>query len=212
MFDIEYKGGNGVVISTKKTTGVIDPKLSVVGLKDLKTKDMVEIATEARFALNDDEAKIAIEGPGDYEVGDFSIHGVRATRHLDTEADEPISTMYRIEIGDVRIAVIGNIAPKLHEDQQEELGIIDVLIIPVGGGGYTLDATSAATVVRQIDPKVVIPVHYADSGLKYEVPQDTLETFTKELAAPVEDAGSKYKVKSSSAIPPVLTVMTLDRS
>ena len=212
MFDIEYKGGNGIVISTKKTTAVIDPKLSVIGLKDLKTKEVVEIATEARFAIGDDDAKIAIEGPGDYEIGDFSIHGVRAVRHLDTEADEPISTMYRIEIGDVRIAVIGNIAPKLHEDQQEELGIIDILIIPVGGGGYTLDATSATTVVRQIDPKVVIPVHYADGALKYEVSQDTIETFTKELAAPVEDAGSKYKVKSSSAIPPVLTVMTVARS
>ncbi len=212
MFDIEYKGGNGVVISTKKTTAVIDPKLSIIGLKDLSVKDAVEIATEARFAVNGSDARLVLEGPGEYELGDFSIRGVRATRHLDTSADEPISTMYRIEVGDVRIAVIGNIAPKLHEDQQEELGIIDILILPVGGSGYTLDATSAATIIRQIDPKVVIPVHYADSALTYEVPQDTLETFTKELAAPVETVGSKYKVKSTSTIPQVLTVVEVTRS
>lgn len=212
MFDIEYKGGNGIVLSTKKTTAIIDPKLSVVGLKDLKVKEQVEVATEARFAVNDPEAKLTIEGPGDYEIGDFSIHGVPAVRHLDAEGSEQLSTAYRIEVGDVRLAVLGNIAPKLNEDQLEEIGVVDILLIPVGGAGYTLDATSAAALTRQIDPKVVIPVHYADSALKYEVPQDTLETFTKELAAPVEEGGAKYKVKSSATIPQVLTVVTLDRS
>lgn len=212
MFDIEYKGGNGIVLATKKTTVVIDPNLSVIGLKNIKIKNAVELATEARFALNDVEAPLVIEGPGDYEIGDFSIHGVRALRHIDSEADEPISTMYRIEVGDARIAVIGNIGLKLNEEQQEELGIVDILLIPVGGGGYTLDATSAATIVRQIDPKVVVPVHYADSEVQYEVPQDTLDVFLKELAAPIEDVGTKYKVKSLSSIPQVLTVVKLDRS
>jgi hypothetical protein len=212
MFDIEYKGGNGVVITTKKTTAVIDPKLSLVGLKDLKTQGAVELATEVRFALKSGDARLNIEGPGDYELGDFSIQGVRAVRHLDSNEAEPISTMYRIEVGDIRIAVIGNIAPKLSEEQQEGLGIIDILIIPVGGSGYTLDATSAAAIVRQIDPKAVIPVHYADSALSYEVPQDTLEVFTKELGAPVENVGTRYKVKNASSIPQILTVIEVARS
>lgn len=211
MFEIEYKGANGVVITTKKMNVAIDPKLSIVGLKDLSVKEGVEVATEARFATKNKDAQILIEGPGDYELGDFSFHGVRATRHLDTEADEPISTMYRIEVGDVRIAVIGNIAPKLSEDQLEGLGVIDILILPVGGNGYTLDGTSAATVVRQIDPKVVIPTHYADSGVKYEVPQDTLDIFVKELGAPVETV-PKYKVKGASTLPSVLTVIEVVRS
>ena len=212
MFDIEYKGGNGIVISTKKATAIIDPKLSVVGLKDASTKEAVEIATEPRFAVNGSNARIAIEGPGEYEVGEFSIRGVRATRHIDTEADEPISTMYRIEIADVRIGIIGNIADKLSEDQLEELGVLDILVLPVGGGGYTLDATAATTIVRQIDPRVVIPIHYADDTLKYEVPQDTLETFAAELAAPVEPAGARYRVKSPASIPQILTTVTIDRN
>jgi L-ascorbate metabolism protein UlaG (beta-lactamase superfamily) len=107
---------------------------------------------------------------------------------------------------------LGNVAPKVSEDQLEEIGVIDILIIPVGGNGYTLDATSAATIVRQVEPKVIIPVHYADEGLKYEVSQDNVDVFIKELAAPVEEGGTKYKVKSSSAIPQVLTVVTVARS
>jgi len=211
MFDIEYKGGNGVVISTKKLDAVIDPKLSVVGLKDLPIKDALEIATEARFAIGSRDAQLSIEGPGDYELGPFSIHGVAAQRHIDTADTEKLSTIYRIEVGEVRLAVLGNIDAKLSEDQLEGIGLVDILIIPVGGAGYTLDATSAASLVRQIDPKVIIPVHYADSGLTYEAPQDTLETFVKELGAPVETT-ARYKVKTAAALPATLTIVEVTRS
>lgn len=211
MFDIEYKGGNTVVITTKKAAVVIDPAMSAIGLKDTTVKDAVELATEARFATNHPDARILIEGPGEYETADFSIRGITATRHIDTADVEKIGTIYRVEVGEARIGVIGNIAPKLTEDQLESLGLIDILIIPVGGGGYTLDATSAASLVRQIDPKAVIPAHYADNALKYEVPQDTLDTFVKELGAPVETT-AKYKVKSAATLPAVLTVIELTRS
>lgn len=212
MLDIEYKGANGLVITTKKTQLAIDPKLSLVGLKDLATKDNVEVATEERFALKDPTAKLNVEGPGEYEIADVSIKGVRATRHLDTDADEPVSTIYRISVGDIRAAVIGNIAPKLNEEQLEDIGVVDILFIPVGGNGYTLDATSAAAIVRQIDPKAVIPIHYKDSAIKYEVPQDSIDVFVKELAAPVEEVGSKLKLKSAASIPQVLTVLKVARS
>lgn len=211
MFEVEYKGANCVVISTKKTSVVVDPKLSIVGLKDASVKDAVELATEARFALNSDDAKLVIEGPGEYGIGDFDIRGIAAQRHLDTEADPKISTIYRIETGDFRAAVIGNIYEKLSEDQLEEIGIVDVLILPVGGSGYTLDATGAATITRQVDPKIVIPVHYADDAIKYEVPQSDIETFISELGLPVEEA-PKLKLKNAAALPPTLTVYKLARS
>jgi len=211
MFDLEYKGGNTVVFSSKKVSLTTDPKLSLVGLKDIKTKDEVELATETRFSVNNPEARIIIDSPGEYEVGDFTIHGVAATRHIDTPEQEKLSTMYRIECGDVKVAVLGNIDGKLDDDQLEAIGVIDVLIIPVGGGGYTLDATSAAALTRSIEPKAVIPVHYADSALRYEVPQDELATFVSELGAPTE-VTSKYKIKSSASLPAALTVIELTRS
>lgn len=211
MFEIEYKGANCVVVSSKKASIIIDPKISVAGLKDVSVKDAVELATEARFALNSSDAKLVIEGPGEYGIGDFDIRGIAAQRHLDTEADPKISTIYRIETTDIRTVVIGNIYEKLSEDQLEEIGIVDVLVIPVGGSGYTLDATGAATITRQVDPKVVIPVHYADDGITYEVPQSDAETFISELGAPVEEA-PKLKLKNAAALPPVLTVYKLARS
>lgn len=211
MFEVEYKGANGIIISSKKASLVVDPKLSIVGLKDIPVKDGIELATEARFAVNTPDAKLVIEGPGEYGIADFDIRGVAAQRHLDTEADPKASTVYRIETGDIRAAVIGNIYEKLTENQLEEIGIVDVLIIPVGGSGYTLDATGAATITRQIDPKIVVPVHYADPAIKYEVPQSEVNVFTSELGVAVEEA-PKLKLKNSGALPQTLTVYTLARS
>ena len=211
MFEIEYKGGNGVVLSTKKATLVSDPNLSVVGLKNLSVKDAIEIATEARFAVNSEDAKLIIEGPGEYGIANFDIHAVAAQRHLDAETEPKLSTIYRIDTGEIRVALIGNIYERLSEDQLEEIGIVDVVIIPVGGGGYTLDPEGATAIVRSIDPKIVVPIHYDESGVNYEVPQASFEEFAKTLGVPVEEA-PKLKLKNAAALPATLTIYKLARS
>ncbi|MEI6851043.1 MAG: MBL fold metallo-hydrolase [Candidatus Saccharibacteria bacterium] len=211
MFEIEYKGANCVVISTKKAKIVVDPKLSIVGQKDISTNGFVELLTESRFSTNNTDQIIVIDGPGEYGIAEFDILGLPVRRHIDTESDGFKSTMYRIEVGDTRIAVIGNIHNKLLDEQLEELGLIDILIIPVGGGGYTLDSTTASSIVRMINPKVVIPVHYYDKSLKYEVQQDELQLFITELGAPVEVV-SKYKYKQSSLVQSQLSIVEITRT
>lgn len=207
MFEIEYKGANCIIITTKKEKLIVDPKLSIVGLKDLPTKGIVELATEDRFTVNDSEAILVINGPGEYGVAGFDILGIPARRHLDSDKEGTISTMYRIEVGQVRIGIVGNVYEKLSDEQLEQLGVLDILIIPVGGGGYTLDATGAVNLVRMIDPKIVIPVHYADKSLRYEVPQNDLEQFIAELGVPVEKV-SKYKFKQLP-MPTTLSVVEI---
>jgi len=211
MFEIEYKGANCIIISTKKAKLVVDPKLSIVGLKDVSSKGAVELATEERFATNGSDANLLIDGPGEYGVAGFDIKGISARRHLDSESEGMVSTMYRVEIGEARIGIIGNIYEELSDEQLEELGVIDILIIPVGGNGYTLDSTGAAGLVRMIDPKIVIPVHYADKSLKYEVPQDDLALFIAELGVPVETV-PKYKLKQLPIVPATLSVIEITRS
>ncbi len=211
MFDIEYKGANCIVITTKNSKLVVDPKISIVGLKDVNVKGAVEIATEERFSTRDSGALLVIDGPGEFGIGDFDIRGFAAQRHIDTEKDPMLSTVYRVEVFGTRIGVIGNIAKKLSDEQLEKLGVLDILVLPVGGGGYTLDAVDAASLVRLIDPKVVIPVHYADPSVNYEVPQDELRLFVSELGAAVETV-SKYKQKQSVVAGPALMVVEITRS
>lgn len=212
MFDVEYKGANAVVFTTKNTKVVFDPKLSIVGAKDVPSDKHIMVLTEARLNVEGAVPKLRIISPGEYEIADVAVTGVAARRHIDTEGQGKQAVAYRLTIGDTKIAVIGNIAPKLDEHQLEKLGVIDVLVIPVGGNGYTLDATDAAAMVRQIEPRAVIPVHYADDGLRYEVPQDDLDRFVKELGANVIEEGTKWKVKNSSSIPEQLSIIKLSKS
>lgn len=211
MFEIEYKGANAIVISTKKSKIVVDPKLSIVGLKDLNVNGAVELATEERFVVKDPEVNIVIDGPGEYGVAGFDILGISAQRHLDSEAEGKASTMYRVEIEGTRIGILGNIYEKLSDDQLEQLGVLDILIIPVGGNGYTLDSTGAIKVIKMIDPKIVIPVHYADKSLKYEVQQNELSTFISELGVPVETV-AKYKFKQLPVVPATMSVVEITLS
>ena len=116
-----------------------------------------------------------------------------------------------LDVLGAKIGLLGNIGPELSDDQLENLGILDILILPVGGNGYTLDATSAAKIARNSDAKVIIPVHYAEDGINYEVPQNSLDIFIKELGADVEKT-SKYKVKNISNFPEKMTIVHIERT
>ncbi len=207
MLEIEYKGANSITIGGKDVVLWVDPLSNPKTYKPSKT-ETVYLATEPRFLPEVGEDALVLEGPGEYETGPFWIHGVAAQRHIDTPEQGKQTTVYRVDTGDFRVAVLGNIDSALDEDQLEALGTVDLLVLPVGGGGYTLDATAAAKLVRQIEPKAVIPVHYADSAVSYEVPQDSIETFTQELGAPVE-AMPKVKMKTTSSLPATMTVYHL---
>ena len=207
MFDIEYKGGNSIIISTRKINLVFDPNRSSFGLKDIIEKDGAEIATEKRFLTNSSEYRTSIEGPGEYEVSDVAIKGIAAFRHIDDPKSALMEgNIYRISIDNIKIAILGNIHPDVDESQLDELGHIDILIIPVGGSGYTLDATSAVSLTRKIDPKIVIPTHFDDSSLNYEVPQDKIDTFIGEMKATVCEVDKKIKIKSDADLPDVLEI------
>lgn len=212
MFDVEYKGANAVIFTTKKTRVVFDPKVSIAGGTDVAANDDIVVATEERFLVDGAKPRLVFDGPGEYEVADVALTGVAAQRHIDTPEQGRHAVVYRMTIGDVRIAVIGNVAAKLDDAQLENLGVVDVVVLPVGGGGYTLDPTDAAAMVRQIEPRAVVPVHYADSMLQYEVPQEEFDVFAKELGVGVIEAGPKWKIKGDASVPAQLAIVKIARS
>ena len=203
MFEIEYKGANAVIITTKKLRVVFDPNLEIVGGKNVSVSNDVEVVTEDRFAVVDSTPRLLFSGPGEYEVGDISLLGIPARRHIDAADDT---------IGEAKGVVVGNIENKLTDDQLEDIGVVDFAILPVGGNGYTLDAMGATSIIRQLDPKVVIPVHYNDATLHYEVPQNGVDEFVKNLGAPVVEAGPKWKLKKITDLPDNLTVVQISKS
>src|SRR3989344_5099157 len=79
-----------------------------------------------------------------------------------------------------------------HEDVLENIGDVDILMIPVGGT-YTIDEEEAAKIVNQIEPRVVIPMHYKVPGLKVNI--ESVEKFLKEMGVRLQEAEERYTIK-----------------
>lgn len=209
MADIIYRGVNCFEIKTKKANVVIDP-FSKDYAKPPSVKDKIVIYTNRNATPPDQEARFIISNPGEYEIDLISITGIPAKAFGEEESNTG-ATIYRLVIGDTRLGVVGNIAPGgLTDEQLETLGLIDYLIIPVGGHDLTLDSTAAAALVRDIDPKIIIPSHYAAPEVQYPSEQDSMENFGKELG---KEVAIESKIKLSRAdLPEDLAIVGLSVS
>lgn len=209
---IEYKGANCVVIRDKNALIIVDPTKNA-SVKDLQNPEAVVLATQPNFAPAEDAVKsFIIDMPGEYEHKDVSVRGIAVPAHLAADEKAKDAVMYRIETMGVSIAVIGHTVAPLDDDDLETLGKIDIVIIPVGGNGYTLDADDAGAIIKQLSPSVVIPTHYNDGQTKYEVPQDDLVAFEKEMGGDNIERQTIYKMKPGAAFPATTTTYELSRT
>jgi L-ascorbate metabolism protein UlaG (beta-lactamase superfamily) len=147
-----------------------------------------------------------LERPGEYEIGGVLIIGI-ATFH-DTEKGEKRgkNTVYLLEIDEITICHLGDLGHVLTGEQVEEIDDVDVLLLPVGGVA-TINAAAAAEVVRLIEPRIVIPMHYQTPALKMEL--DPVGKFLKEIGAKQVEPLAKLTV-SKSSLPLTTQVVLLD--
>lgn len=205
--ELQYYGANCVRIVTKKAAITIDDNLTDLGLKSVTKPGDIALFTGVHATPKTD-VKLVIDQPGEYEVSDTSIQGVAARAHIDESGNA--ATMFKVIGEDIRVVALGHIYPELSEQQLEDLGTVDVLLIPVGGSGYTLDALGALKLIKKIEPKLVIPTHYADKAVKYPVPQSELEEALKVLAMEPQETVPKIKLKSGE-IAEVTHLIVLER-
>ena len=78
------------------------------------------------------------------------------------------NTIHILEAEGLRVAHLGDLGHRLSAEQLAALGKVDVLLIPVGGH-YTIDAETAAEIVRDLRPGITVPMHYRGPGFGYEV-------------------------------------------
>jgi len=191
--EFQFYGANCLRLTTKKAKVIIDDNLADLGQKPATKAGDVAIFTGAHGPVAA-ETQLIIDQPGEYEVSEVSVQGIAARAHMDEEA-KMSATMYRIDADDIRVGIVGHVFPELNDAQLEALGTIDVLIIPVGNSGYTMDAVGALNLIKEIEPKLVIPTHYGEKGIKYPVPQVSLEEALKGLAMEPKETVAKLKIK-----------------
>jgi L-ascorbate metabolism protein UlaG (beta-lactamase superfamily) len=196
--ELQFFGANCVRISTKKANVVVDDNLSSLGLKTVcKPGDIALFTHESTAdAQKLKDPKLVIQIPGEYEVSAVSVRAISVRSHMDEEGQQS-AVMYKIINNGINVAVVGHIHPDLTEEQLESLGMVDVLFVPVGGNGYTLDAIGALKIIKKIEPKIIIPTHYADKAIKYEVPQADLDEVMKNVTFEIKEKLPKLKLKNT---------------
>lgn len=193
--EVQFYGANCLVFSSKDVRIVVDDNLVSLGAKSVTRPGDLILFTSKQADDGPADAKMVIDMPGEYEVSNISITGMPARAHMDADETGHGATMYKLVVGDTSYVVTGHVHPDLNEDELEQLGLINVLFVPVGGHGYTLDPVGALKLIKAIDPKLIIPTHYADKGLRYEVPQLDLDAALKELAMEPKERTQKLKLK-----------------
>jgi L-ascorbate metabolism protein UlaG (beta-lactamase superfamily) len=207
--ELQYYGGNCIKVITKKATVVIDDNIKELGGSDVAKPSDIQLFT-TRLTGSSPKGSLIIDGPGEYEASNVSISGVAARAHVD-ETDMKNATIYKIVADNIRLAIIGHVYPDLKEAQLEAIGIVDVLIVPVGGHGFTLDTVGALKVIKQIEPKIIIPTQYEVKGLAYPVPAISLEESLKGLVMEPKDIVSKLKLKSSDMLSEQMQLIVLEK-
>ena len=119
-----------------------------------------------------------LKSPGEYEAAGVFTGGVHTFHDGEKGAQRGKNTVFVIDIDDVMICHLGDLGHVLTAEQVAEIDGVDILLVPVGGGS-TIDAVQAAQVVRQLEPKIVIPMHYKTDNMKKDL--ETADRFLKEM-------------------------------
>ncbi len=179
---------------------VIDPFDEKIGLKMPHLSADILLVTHDHSDHNNIKAvkgePFLIQNPGEYEVKEVFVKGIPAS-HDDVQGKErgPM-TIYTIEAEEMRICHLGDIGQKeLTNDQIDAIGSIDILMIPVGGT-FTISSQEAVKIISQIEPKIVIPMHYNIPGLKMKL--DDVSKFLKAFGKNSVVSQEKLQVKANS--------------
>ncbi|KKU91856.1 MAG: Zn-dependent hydrolase of the beta-lactamase fold-like protein [Microgenomates group bacterium GW2011_GWA1_48_10] len=214
--DIYPLGHSSFRIKGKNATVVTDPfDPEMVGLKFPKVEE-VDVVTVSHDHKDHDAVRLlpgspfVVRGPGEYEVKRVTISGV-STWHDDKGGQERgKNVVYRLTIDGVNVCHLGDLGHKLTDGQVDEIGNVDVLFVPVGGF-FTIDSKTAAAVVAQIEPRVVIPMHYYRSGMAETFKEKIVgvEDFLREMGAEEVVPVPKYGT-SKERLPETTTVVVLE--
>jgi L-ascorbate metabolism protein UlaG (beta-lactamase superfamily) len=198
--DVTWLGHGCFRLRGKNAAVVTDPYPPSIGLKLPKLE--AELVTVSHQHSNHSytqavaAAGFTIDGPGEYEIAGVGVFGLPTYHDSSSGTERGRNTVYVIELDDVRTCHLGDLGHRLGDQDAEAIGTVDVLLVPVGGRN-TLSAAQAAEVVRQIEPRVVVPMHFSIPGLKIDL--DPVDRFLMEMgAAETTESQPKLSVQSSS--------------
>lgn len=206
--EISWLGHSCFRLKGSHATVITDPYSPDLGYTMGKvTADVITVSHKHpghSFISNINGEPKAVYGPGEYEISGVLIIGMPSFHDEEKGAQKGKNTIFLLEIDEITICHLGDLGHPLSTSQAEELGNIDVLLIPVGGVS-TIDASQAAEIVRQLEPKVVIPMHYKTEAVSRNLA--SVENFLNEMG--IKDITSQPKLNITKANMPLTTQVYL---
>jgi L-ascorbate metabolism protein UlaG (beta-lactamase superfamily) len=186
--EITYLGHAAFRLKGKSTTVVTDPYAPEhIGLKFPKhiTADIVTVSHDHpdHNAIRQVEGTAyVVNGPGEYEIKGVSVIGISTFHDEEKGAKRGKNTIYRIEMDGLSLVHLGDLGHPLSTDEVDNLDGVDILMIPVGGF-YTIDPAAAVSVINEIEPSIVLPMHYGRPELSAKTfgSLATRDAFLKEI-------------------------------
>ncbi len=195
---ITWYGQSCVKLQTANATVLIDPYDSKIGLRLPKVTADFVLVTHDHYDHNNVAAvtgtPYVASAPGEYEVRGVFARGIPAFHDATEGKERGVITMFRIEAEGMTLVHLGDLGqPKLTDEQFEGLNGADILFVPVGGT-YTIDAKAAVDIITQLEPRIVIPIHYKIPGLDAKLNLDGVEKFVKQMGVTTNGSEDKLKI------------------
>ncbi|TET26727.1 MAG: lactamase [Dehalococcoidia bacterium] len=208
--DISWLGHSCFKIKGKRATVITDPFPPDLGYSLGKpTADIVTVSHQHpshSYIQGIGGQPRAVSGPGEYEISGVLITGIATFHDQEGGKKRGKNTVYLMEIDEVMVCHLGDLGHVLTSGQVEEISNVDVLLLPVGGVS-TISAPLAAEVVRQLEPKAVVPMHYKTPALNWKL--EPVSEFLKEIGVKGVSSQPKLSVTRSS-LPTSTQVFLLD--
>ena len=208
--EITWLGHSCFKLRDKQATLITDPYSPDLGYSlGKQSADIVTLSHQHpghSFAQDINGNPKVVTGPGEYEISNILIIGVSTFHDNEKGVKRGKNTVYLIEINEVSICHLGDLGHVLTDEQVEELGNVDVLLLPVGGVS-TINAPVATEIVRQLEPKIVIPMHYKTPAINRQL--EPVDRFLKEIG--VHDINPQAKLSiTKSSLPLSMQVILLE--
>lgn len=170
--EIKYLGHASFLIKTKNAKIITDPYDSSIGLRFPKVEAEIITVSHQHNDHNRHDLvggdKVIFDMPGEYERLGVKISGYQTYHDKNKGRDRGLNTIFKISADDINILHCGDLGEVLKDEFLDELGEVDILLIPVGGF-YTINADEAIELIKKIEPSIVIPMHYNNLKLNQEV-------------------------------------------
>ncbi len=136
-----------------------------------------------------------LDSPGEYEIGDVFVTGISTFADGKRGATRGLNTVFTFNFGGLTVCHLGKLGHVPTQSQVEDLGMVNILLAPVGGGG-SLSPARASEVISLFEPGIVIPMYYKVKGLQAKL--GTLGRFLKEMGLEKADSHETLKVSRSN--------------